>query len=162
MGITLPSNLSINVLRTQVKRHECDIYLPKGWVDLSFQLKGYFLLLQNKRKSRQSPLSRNSNQLSTYIGQIDKCHYDMVKSRFDFTLQKMIDFNNWKISMHCCFQILHTVHNLCTYLSENLFFRGLWLMLEGGLMKFLAKGATEKIVEDADEKRERLSIMNHN
>ena len=85
----------------------------------------------------------------------------MVKSRFDFTLQKMIDFNNWKISMHCCFQILHTVHNLCTYLSENLFFRGLWLMLEGGLMKFLAKGATEKIVEDADEKRERLSIMNH-
>ena len=86
----------------------------------------------------------------------------MVKSRFDFTLQKMIDFNNWKISMHCCFQILHTVHNLCTYLSENLFFRGLWLMLEGGLMKFLAKGATEKIVEDADEKRERLSIMNHN
>jgi len=34
--------------------------------------------------------------------------------------------------------------------------RGLWLMLEGGLMKFLAKGATEKIVEDADEKRESL------
>ena len=64
--------------------------------------------------------------------------------------------------MHCCFQILYTVHNLCTYLSKNLFFRGLWLMLEGGLMKFLAKGATEKIVEDADEKRERLSIMNHN
>ena len=26
-------------------------------------------------------------------------------------------------------------------------------MLEGGLMKFLAKGATEKIVEDAGEKR---------
>ena len=35
-------------------------------------------------------------------------------------------------------------------------------MLEGGLMKFLAKGATEKIVEDADEKRERLFIMNNN
>ena len=32
-------------------------------------------------------------------------------------------------------------------------------MLEGGLMKFLAKGATEKIVEDADEKRERLFII---
>ena len=31
-------------------------------------------------------------------------------------------------------------------------------MLEGGLMKFLAKGATEKIVEDADEKRERYHI----
>ena len=29
-------------------------------------------------------------------------------------------------------------------------------MLEGGLMKFLAKGATEKIVEDAAEKRESL------
>ena len=42
--------------------------------------------------------------------------------------------------------------------SKNLrhFFRALWLMLEGGLMKFLAKGATEKIVEDADEKREAL------
>ena len=34
-------------------------------------------------------------------------------------------------------------------------------MLEGGLMKFLAKGATEKIVEDADEKRERLFIIIH-
>ena len=31
-------------------------------------------------------------------------------------------------------------------------------MLEGGLMKFLAKGATEKIVEDAGEKRYRLHI----
>ena len=29
-------------------------------------------------------------------------------------------------------------------------------MLEGGLMKFLAKGATEKIVENAAEKRETL------
>ena len=35
----------------------------------------------------------------------------------------------------------------------SFFFRALWLMLEGGLMKFLAKGATEKIVEDAGEKR---------
>ena len=34
--------------------------------------------------------------------------------------------------------------------------RALWLMLEGGLMKFLAKGATEKIVENAAEKRESL------
>jgi hypothetical protein len=32
----------------------------------------------------------------------------------------------------------------------------MWLMLEGGLMKFLAKGATDKIVEDAAEKRESL------
>ena len=55
--------------------------------------------------------------------------------------------------------ILYLIYVL-TFISENLFFRGLWLMLEGGLMKFLAKGATEKIVEDADEKRERLS--NHN
>ena len=37
--------------------------------------------------------------------------------------------------------------------SVSTFFRALWLMLEGGLMKFLAKGATEKIVEDAGEKR---------
>jgi hypothetical protein len=34
--------------------------------------------------------------------------------------------------------------------------RALWLMMEGGLMKFLAKGATDKIIEDADEKRESL------
>ena len=32
----------------------------------------------------------------------------------------------------------------------------MWLMAEGGLMKFLAKGTTTKIVEDADEKRESL------
>ena len=38
-------------------------------------------------------------------------------------------------------------------MSVSTFFRALWLMLEGGLMKFLAKGATEKIVEDAGEKR---------
>jgi hypothetical protein len=29
-------------------------------------------------------------------------------------------------------------------------------MMEGGLMKFLAKGATDKIIEDADQKREAL------
>jgi hypothetical protein len=29
-------------------------------------------------------------------------------------------------------------------------------MMEGGLMKFLAKGATDKIIEDADDKREAL------
>ena len=110
-----------------------------------------------------SHLSRNSNKLSTYIGQTDKCHHNnMVKSHSDsYSRKNLIDLNYWKISVHWCFQILYTVHNFCTLKSENLFFRGLWLMLEGGLMKFLAKGATEKIVEDADEKRERLSIMNH-
>ena len=34
--------------------------------------------------------------------------------------------------------------------------RAIWLMMEGGLMKFLAKGTTEKIVENAAEKRESL------
>ena len=34
--------------------------------------------------------------------------------------------------------------------------RAIWLMAEGGLMKYLAKGATTKIVEDADKKREAL------
>lgn len=34
--------------------------------------------------------------------------------------------------------------------------RAVWLMAEGGLMKYLAKGATTKIVEDADKKREAL------
>ena len=34
--------------------------------------------------------------------------------------------------------------------------RAIWLMAEGGLMKFLAKGTTTKIIEDADEKREKL------
>ncbi|XP_023325021.1 innexin inx2 isoform X2 [Eurytemora carolleeae] len=34
--------------------------------------------------------------------------------------------------------------------------RSIWLMLEGGLMKFLAKGARGKIIEDACEKRENL------
>ena len=29
-------------------------------------------------------------------------------------------------------------------------------MMEGGLMNFLAKGATEKIIDDADDKREAL------
>ena len=42
--------------------------------------------------------------------------------------------------------------------SAMLFYlpRAIWLMAEGGLMKFLAKGTTTKIVEDADEKRESL------
>ena len=31
--------------------------------------------------------------------------------------------------------------------------RAIWLMAEGGLMKFLSKGTTTKIVEDADKKR---------
>ena len=34
--------------------------------------------------------------------------------------------------------------------------RAIWLMVEGGLMKFLAKGTTTKIIEDADEKRDQL------
>jgi len=34
--------------------------------------------------------------------------------------------------------------------------RSIWLMLEGGLMKFLAKGARGKIIEEACEKRESL------
>ena len=34
--------------------------------------------------------------------------------------------------------------------------RAVWLCLEGGLMKFLAQGANEKIVENASEKRESL------
>ncbi len=34
--------------------------------------------------------------------------------------------------------------------------RAIWLMAEGGLMKFLAKGTTTKIIEDAEEKRENL------
>lgn len=43
-------------------------------------------------------------------------------------------------------------------LSATLFYlpRMIWLMAEGGLMKFLAKGVTTKIIEDADEKREKL------
>ncbi|TRY78246.1 hypothetical protein TCAL_06746 [Tigriopus californicus] len=34
--------------------------------------------------------------------------------------------------------------------------RAIWLMCEGGLMKFLSKGTTTKIIEDAKEKRENL------
>ncbi len=34
--------------------------------------------------------------------------------------------------------------------------RAIWLMAEGGLMKFLAKGTTTKIIEDAEEKRDTL------
>ena len=44
--------------------------------------------------------------------------------------------------------------------------RAIWLMAEGGLMKYLAKGATTKIVEDADKKREALlktfQVSHHN
>ena len=44
--------------------------------------------------------------------------------------------------------------------------RAIWLMAEGGLMKYLAKGATTKIVEDANKKREALlktfQVSNHN
>ena len=43
-------------------------------------------------------------------------------------------------------------------LQAGLFYapRYVWLMLEGGLMKFLARGVREKIVEDPVEKRESL------
>ena len=43
-------------------------------------------------------------------------------------------------------------------LQAGLFYapRYMWLMLEGGLMKFLARGAREKIVEAPVEKRESL------
>ena len=43
-------------------------------------------------------------------------------------------------------------------LQAGLFYapRYAWLMLEGGLMKFLARGARGKIVEDPVEKRESL------
>jgi hypothetical protein len=43
-------------------------------------------------------------------------------------------------------------------ISAMLFYtpRMIWLLAEGGLMKFLAKGATTKIIEDADEKRDKL------
>jgi len=34
--------------------------------------------------------------------------------------------------------------------------RALWLVTEGGLMKYLAKGTTSKIIENADKKREEL------
>ena len=34
--------------------------------------------------------------------------------------------------------------------------RAIWLMAEGGLMKFLSRGTTSKIVEDAGKKREEL------
>ena len=41
--------------------------------------------------------------------------------------------------------------------------RLVWLMLEGGLMKFLTKGTTGKIVEDPSEKQEILidAFRNH-
>ncbi len=47
--------------------------------------------------------------------------------------------------------IFLVVSAVCFYIP-----RAIWLMMEGGLMKFLAKGTTTKIVEDADEKRENL------
>ena len=65
------------------------------------------------------------------------------------------------ISCSMCFNFLlskvfcHTNKYLHMFL-KYVFHRGLWLTLEGGLMKFLAKGATDKIVEEADEKRENL------
>ena len=34
--------------------------------------------------------------------------------------------------------------------------RMMWLMKEGGLMKFLAEGAMGRIVEDKEEKRDKL------
>ena len=34
--------------------------------------------------------------------------------------------------------------------------RMLWLMMEGGLMKFFGKGTTTRIIEDPEEKRDKL------
>ncbi len=34
--------------------------------------------------------------------------------------------------------------------------RTLWLMMEGGLMKFFGKGTTTRIIEDPEEKRDKL------
>ena len=34
--------------------------------------------------------------------------------------------------------------------------RGVWLIMEGGLMKFLTRGASGRVVEDAARKREML------
>jgi hypothetical protein len=34
--------------------------------------------------------------------------------------------------------------------------RMLWLMMEGGLMKFFGKGTTTRILEDPEEKRDKL------
>ena len=47
--------------------------------------------------------------------------------------------------------IFLVVSAVCFYVP-----RAMWLMAEGGLMKFLAKGTTTKIIEDADDKRENL------
>ena len=46
----------------------------------------------------------------------------------------------------------------CTYSQALLFYlpRMLWLTMEGGLMKFLVRNAREKIIEDAEEKRDNL------
>ena len=49
------------------------------------------------------------------------------------------------------FESFQVVSALLFYLP-----RACWLMMEGGLMKFLAKGATDKIIEDADAKRDSL------
>ena len=50
--------------------------------------------------------------------------------------------------------------SLFLVVSALLFYipRALWLTMEGGLMKYLAKGATGKIVEEADEKRDDLIV----
>ena len=37
--------------------------------------------------------------------------------------------------------------------------RALWLTMEGGLMKYLAKGTRGKIIEDADKKRDDLIMV---
>ncbi len=38
----------------------------------------------------------------------------------------------------------------------NTGFRGLWILMEGGLMKHFCKGTSTKIVEEYDEKIEKL------
>ena len=46
------------------------------------------------------------------------------------------------------------------YYQACLFYipRVVWLSLEGGLMKFLVKNAREKIIEDAETKRDNLVL----
>ena len=55
--------------------------------------------------------------------------------------------------IHC-----HVVLNSSSFRLAVLFYlpRMLWLMMEGGLMKFFGKGTTTRIIEDPEEKRDKL------
>ena len=52
----------------------------------------------------------------------------------------------------------HVVLNSAPFRLAVLFYlpRMLWLMMEGGLMKFFGKGTTTRIIEDPEEKRDKL------